>query len=189
MGFFEWLQNLVSSGGFNSADKISPYRSVLFVCHANVTRSPSAERMFADIAEKRGEQWNVASAGVAARRDTGANLIVQFILQQRGINLSNHRSQPITDALIKRYHWIIVMERQQRDHLVNKYPQAADRIMVLREVTMSDSLENPDMPDPTGKEVDDYTDLFAILDVEIPRIYKELESRVTDIEWDEEEKG
>ena len=172
------------------------YRSVLFVCTANVTRSVTAEALFRHKADAdkdnlaHGERWDVASAGVKASHGVGQNSPLNVRLHSKGIPIPNHRSQPISPKLFKRSYWIIVMERAHKEAIIEKFPDVADRVFVLREFGLDEPPSESDMPDPTGKEKENYTEFFDILEKEIPRIYEELKERVNDLElWGKDKPG
>ncbi|MDP8228980.1 MAG: hypothetical protein P9M15_05960 [Candidatus Electryoneaceae bacterium] len=164
------------------------YRSVLFVCTANVTRSASAEGMFRDLADRNSaERWDVASAGVKAHKGSGPNPPIKVRLMEcYKIFIDNHRSQPITSKLFKRYYWIIVMERAHKEAIIKQYPDVKDRVHVLREFGQSVPPSEPDMPDPTGEDkTEGYRELLAIFEEEIPRIFQVLQYRVDDLKGQE----
>jgi len=161
-----------------------PLRSVLFVCTANVTRSPAAAILFRKAAFNAREQWEVGSAGVDAAHGIGPQPVVANEMKRRwGISIFEHRSRPVTRKLLHRYYWIIAMTRDQRDRMVKAAPDLANRILVLREIGLPKPPDEPDMPDPTGKEADDFSELFGLLETEIPRIFKALQNKVSDLGW------
>ncbi|MFH0766276.1 MAG: hypothetical protein V2A61_07635 [Calditrichota bacterium] len=170
--------------------KPPPLRSVLFVCTANVTRSPAAAALFRAEAAKHGEIWTVASAGTKAFKGFKPHSAVAFIMDKRGIKINNHRSQRATKKLLRKYHWILVMEESHREALIKDNPKLANNIYVFRKFGLESDNQEMNMPDPTGKDnyqdpegKPDYCELFAILDVEIPRIFKLLQLKVSDLEW------
>jgi len=161
---------------------LSP-RSILFVCTANITRSPVAEAMFRKLAKKSGEKWNIASAGIKAVKGASANQVVSFIMFQRGLPLHNHSSQPVTKKLLSRYMWIIVMEEAHKKAILEIDDSLKDRVFIFRELTRTGELGDYNMPDPTGREALDFSQLFEILDNEIPRLYEVMNIRMYDREW------
>jgi len=161
---------------------LSP-RSILFVCTANITRSPVAEIMFRKLAEKSGEKWKIASAGVKAVKGASANQIVSFIMFQRGLPLHHHSSQPVTKKLLSKYMWIVVMEEAHKTAILKIDDSIKDRVLIFRELTSEGELENYSMPDPTGKDAHDYSQLFEILDNEMPRLFEAMNIRMYDREW------
>lgn len=76
------------------------------------------------------------------------------------------------------------MEKTQRQAILEIEPDAESRVFVMRELIHGDRIENPDMPDPTSKEVDDYRELFEILDQEIPQLVKILQNKASDAMWE-----
>ncbi len=165
------------------------YRSVLFVCTANVTRSPLAETLFRHQISNTGKTWEVASAGTKAIKGSQANPVVSFLMHQRGLPMSAHRSQPVTAKLLKKRYWIIVMELEHKDLILNIDPNLSERIFTFRELTNPNPSDESelDMPDPTGKNPDDYRELFEILDREMPEVVKIINAKTEDILWRNDE--
>ncbi|MBM3329367.1 MAG: hypothetical protein FJY67_07850 [Calditrichaeota bacterium] len=162
-------------------------RSVLFVCTANVTRSPVAEAMFRRAVESSGEEWQIASAGVRAIPGVPVNPVIGFIMFQRQMPLTNHKSRPVTTSLMERYYWIITAEQAHRDALLKMYPDLKDRVQTLLGFGRKpDEIEQHDLPDPTGKEPNDYRELMDLLETEIPRLHRVLQVRVADLDWSPE---
>lgn len=156
-------------------------RSVLFVCTANVTRSPAAAALFADLAAKSGEKWEIASAGIKAGKGFPPNHLITLRMRQRNLSITSHRSQPLTQKLLRRYRWILVMENAQREAILKMDPSASDKVFTLRTFGRDDSDHPTDFPDPTGREHGDYYELFDLLDIEIPRVFKYLRNRLDDM--------
>lgn len=167
---------------FKRQHKTPPYRTVLFVCTANITRSPSAECMFKSHADKSHHKWDIGSAGVRAINGIGPNTVIGFILNRRGLSVAKHRSRLVDRKLINRYHWIIVMEKKHQETLIDQFPDAAERIHVMREFGTFQPPDEIDMPDPTGKEVENYNELFSILDEEVPRLYNAINDQIVSLE-------
>lgn len=157
-------------------------RSILFVCTANVTRSPAAAALFQNLANKTGESWDVASAGVRAIKGMLPNNIIKFVMKNRKISIDHHKSQPVTKKLVSNYRWIMVMESSHRDFIIKLDPTFASKTFCLRTFEVSSPLIPTDFPDPTGKNLNEYDELFSLLDQEIPRVYALLRERVTNYE-------
>jgi len=166
--------------------KTQSSRSILFVCTANITRSPVAEMMFRQLVEKAGEIWEVDSAGINSIRGVPPEQIISNEMLQRKIPIYNHRSQPVTQKLLEKYYWIIVMEENHRQEILKIDETAADRLFLFRELSSNKPLENLDMPDPTGREVDDYQELFDILDDEMPRLFNIMRDKAYEVELEDD---
>jgi protein-tyrosine phosphatase len=176
------VSQIKSKGMFLFRRKPPPPRSVLFVCTANVTRSPVAEIMFRQLAGRTGEVWKVASAGVKGARGMGVNQVIGFIMFQRKLSLQHHRAQPVTRKLLAQYQWIVVMEERHRQSILELDDNLKDRVFLFRELANSEPLTNPNMPDPTGKDVDDYRELFGIFDAEMPVLVKAIRDKAYELE-------
>jgi protein arginine phosphatase len=74
--------------------------NILFVCTGNTCRSPLAEGIARAELERRGwKNVRVASAGLAARGGEQASREAVVVAGRHGIDLSAHRSQPLTPEL------------------------------------------------------------------------------------------
>ncbi len=166
-----------------SKEKLPPLKSVLFVCTANITRSATAEALFKLEIEKTGEIWKVASAGVNAVKGIRAQKNMSILLQMRGISVNSHFSQPLTPKLLNSYYWILVMETNHKEQIIQKSPEVENRVFTVREFGLETPPAEPDMPDPTFSDnQEDYYNLLNILNYEIPRITRVLQIRNSDIE-------
>jgi len=163
------------------ASKPVSLRSVLFICTANVTRSPAAAAFFKKTTEQAGEKWETASAGVRTDPGMPPNPIVAFILEQRGMKISKHRSRPVTVELLKRHRWIIVMEKAHRRKLMELAPELQNRIFLMRELLAPEAARNEDLADPTTGGEEDYRKLLDTLNLEIPSVFRTLQLKVSDL--------
>lgn len=111
--------------------------TILCVCTGNTCRSPIAAALLADRAARRGLPLTVYSAGLAACVGDPATDHAVAVLAERGIDLSAHRSAPLTRYACDAADKIAVMTASHRDALLAA-GVAADKICVL------------DVPDPFG---------------------------------------
>lgn len=154
----------------------SAVKTILFVCTANICRSPMA----AGIMRRRiaalglADQVQVASAGVYADEgyEASANAIVT--LSGRGIDLRQHRSQPVTMRLLAEADIVLVMEEAHRRSLFYLAPQHLGKVFLLTE--MSGSYD--DVADPYGGPLEGYTftaDLLEkLIDAGLPKILRRI---------------
>ncbi len=128
--------------------------AILLVCSANICRSPLAEVILKQLIASRPDagQWHIASAGIWTRPGAPAAEFSQLIAQEMGLDLSQHRSQPVSDLPVEKYDLILTMEHQQKERLLSAYRPLARRIYMLSE--MVGRIE--DVPDPVGGELADY---------------------------------
>jgi tRNA threonylcarbamoyl adenosine modification protein (Sua5/YciO/YrdC/YwlC family) len=137
--------------GKSALDRLSAM-IMLLVCTGNTCRSPMGEMLLKKIvAEKLGcpiddlEQRGVivASAGVAAVPGCAASIEAVEVLQERGLDISKHESQPLTDKLVRHADMIFTMTGGHRQAILRRWPEASNRTYTLRE-------DGNDINDPIG---------------------------------------
>ena len=86
-------------------------KSVLFVCHGNICRSPMAEFIMKDMARKAGVTLRVDSAAVSYEEE-GNDIYppAKRTLQAHGIPFSKHRAHRISVAEASEYDVIVIMD-------------------------------------------------------------------------------
>ncbi|OGO25119.1 MAG: hypothetical protein A2W33_06660 [Chloroflexi bacterium RBG_16_52_11] len=108
--------------------------SVLFVCSANICRSPMAMAIFQSQVEQEPEIWLVESAGTWAPEGAPASVRSQMLLAERGLDLSNHRSRRVSREIIGSFDLVLTMEDGHKEALQIEFPDLAERIYLLSEM-------------------------------------------------------
>jgi len=113
-----------------------------------------AEAILKSLVAKRpdAKDWRIASAGTWARYGAPAAELSQLVVQEMGMDLSSHQSQPVTEELIRQFDLVLAMEGHQKEGLILQFKPYAKRIYMLSE--MVGRVE--DVPDPIGGELVDY---------------------------------
>jgi protein-tyrosine-phosphatase len=128
-------------------------KQVVFVCTGNVCRSPMAEFLFRHrIGEDSG--WKSQSAGVFAGSGMPASHASIEVLADWNIDLTPHRSQPLTRELAATSDWIVVMTDQHLHDVVSQFPEVAPRVRLL--TSFGTNGDAPDIPDPIGMSIHVY---------------------------------
>jgi protein-tyrosine phosphatase len=98
---------------------------ILVVCHGNVCRSPYLQRRL----QNRIPDVVVNSAGFAGadRRTTRTAIL---LAATRGVDLTDHRSRPVTQSQVDAADFVIVMDAQQARELAARFLIARRRILV-----------------------------------------------------------
>lgn len=106
--------------------------NILFVCTGNTCRSPMAEGILKQLAEKSGIELNVRSAGIAAAQGAGMSRHAVAILEKQGIR-REHSAQSATAKLIDWADLILTMTVSHKRAVIQAQPQAIDKIHLLKE--------------------------------------------------------
>ncbi len=153
--------------------KRKPLR-IIIVCTANVTRSPYfAQRLRNALDEKADIHRRpilVESAGVRAFAGSPPHPVIKIVAEMNGFTLAGHRSKPFTRAMMKKADLVLTMERWQAENLLEKFPELEGKVFSIREYGRKTPPEMTDIPDPTGLEVEQYSDFANIAGAEADRI-------------------
>jgi len=129
-------------------------KKLVFVCTGNTCRSPMAEYLLrARLPADSG--WEVASAGLCAAVGAPASSGALQALAERRIDLTPHRSQPLTSRLAAASDLLVVMTEGHAALIRQQFPQVAGKIRLLKSFS-PDGLEHPDVADPFGSSLESY---------------------------------
>jgi protein-tyrosine-phosphatase len=151
-------------------------KTILFVCTANICRSPMAAGIMRARIETLGlsDRVRVISAGVWAEPGQSASANAITTLDQRGIELGSHRSQPLTPELLREADVILVMEESHRRSIFYAAPQYLAKVFLLTEMAG----RHDDVGDPYGGPLALYgrtADLLeSLIDAGLPAVLKRL---------------
>jgi len=137
-------------------------KTIVFVCTANICRSPMAAALMRRRLTALGlsDEIEVKSAGVWAREGLGASDGSVTVLARQGISLIDHRSQPMTAQLLKQADIVLVMEEGHRRSLFYLEPKHLRKVFLLSELVR----RSEDIADPYGGPIEDYVKTAAQLD-------------------------
>jgi protein-tyrosine phosphatase len=124
-------------------------KKVLFVCTANVCRSPMAEAIFNALAEERDLPFRAESAGTAALEGRSLDPNAVAALEEVGIYPEAHRARQVRETMIEESELVLVMSVQHAAALHRLCSNQSRKIHALpRYATGSCSEEG--VPDPHG---------------------------------------
>ncbi|MGF6812840.1 protein-tyrosine phosphatase [Paraburkholderia sp. Clong3] len=87
--------------------------------------------MAAALLNERLPRTNIVSAGLGALVGRPAEPEAAALLAARGLDVSTHRSQQLTELLCKQANLILVMERGHKDQLERHYPFTRGKVFRL----------------------------------------------------------
>lgn len=127
--------------------------TILFVCSGNTCRSPMAQVLCRKVLPRligcREEDLprlkiNIVSAGTFAMWNLPPSRNAAAIMNKMGIDLSDHRSQPVTALLVSQADMIFVMSPEHKDFICDLVPGASNRVKLLCESGVSDPIGGSD---------------------------------------------
>jgi protein-tyrosine phosphatase len=151
--------DVVRPGVFTEANlkRLASFMVVL-VCTGNTCRSPMAEVLLKKrIADRLGCQTSelddrgvvVMSAGLSAPPGGRAAAEAAQAMQELGLDLGQHESQPLSERIVRFADVIITMTRSHRDAILEHFPDAEPRVHTI-------SRGMGDVADPIGGPLDLY---------------------------------
>ncbi len=130
-------------------------KTILFVCTGNVCRSPMAEGLFRQAVRGQGN-YLALSAGVGAVDGHAPSPHAVRALKELEVDISNQRSQMLTAELVEKADYIFGMTHGHVDAVTMLYPQAAEKVFLLREFDDTVDVFERDISDPIGGSYDVY---------------------------------
>lgn len=131
---------------------------ILFVCSGNMCRSPMAaglakkmvaDRLGCDPAEIEDRGIQIASVGTGAFEGERASPDALAAMEERSVDIRDHRSRPMTVDALLTADYIWVMTRAHQASVVRLAPEVGGRVALLDPAGY-------DIPDPIGGTLEEY---------------------------------
>src|SRR5882672_4197616 len=131
-------------------------KTILFVCTGNICRSPMAEGLFRHAVAGRGD-FRVVSAGLGAMDGQPPSAHAVEAMRELGIDISHQRSHLLTADLVREADYIFGMTHNHVESVMLLYPQAAEKVFLLREFDETLDPFEKDISDPISGSYEVYT--------------------------------
>jgi protein-tyrosine phosphatase len=105
---------------------------VLFVCTGNLCRSPLAAALFQRELTSAGIDAEITSVGLAAPIGMSPDRKLRRVAGELGVDVSSHRSTPITSAHLRRADLVLTMTSEQAQEVRRLDAGSAERCTTLR---------------------------------------------------------
>ncbi len=124
---------------------------ILIICTGNTCRSPIAKALLKNELNLSGlgAVHAVDSAGIASIDGQPAADAAVKLLAEKGLDISGHRSKRLTPALVEWADLILVMTVSQLELLRSRFPEGADKVLLLKEYAASTN-SGLEIADPYG---------------------------------------
>jgi glycine hydroxymethyltransferase len=96
----------------------------------------------------------VLSAGVSTYPGQPPSAHAVEVLTELGVDISQHRSRPLSEKVIDEADWIVAMTRSHLDSIIYLFPRAAEKVYLLRE--FEPGAISLDVADPIGMGLEAY---------------------------------
>ena len=143
---------------------------ITVICTGNICRSPMAERLLQHALEAEAPpfcDYRVISAGVSAYSGDPASPNAVNALRKVDLDLTDHRSRPLSPQLLEISDLILTMTSSHADIIHMRNPDLAVPVFRFREWVPSGSRE---VPDPFGGPLQNYLDTRDSLAEAVPSI-------------------
>ncbi|TVR15001.1 MAG: hypothetical protein EA401_03515 [Planctomycetota bacterium] len=140
------------------------------ICTGNTCRSPMLERFLHRAIEQRQlRHVSVMSAGVAANDGDPASLHAQQVISEYAMDLSKHRSRPISRVDVPRLDIMITMS-ERHAAILRQLGGDPQRIVIA-------GAESGGVPDPYGGSIDDYRRTAVVLEHVAEEIVEQIQQQ------------
>ena len=131
------------------------FKSVLFVCVGNICRSPLAEGLMKHLAETKGIEVKVGSAGIHALVGRAPEQYSQEIAKENGFDISNYQAVQITEKIVFDYELILTLDSMVYDEVVKRYPFVIGKVKKLGFLQ-----DHQDVADPYLKDRSAFDEMY-----------------------------
>jgi len=129
-------------------------KQILVLCIGNICRSPMAEGMLKRALPDR----VVRSAGLGALIGKPADPLSVQLMTEQGIDITEHRAQQISAALVAQAELILVMDAEQKKYVETQYVGARGKVFRLCEASKAD------IPDPYREGIESFRAAHKLID-------------------------
>ncbi|WP_449387802.1 low molecular weight protein-tyrosine-phosphatase [Chryseobacterium lineare] len=145
---------------------------ILMVCLGNICRSPLAEGI---MKAKAPQDFFIDSAGtISLHEGKHPDKRAVITATNHGIDISKQRSRPITEADFEKFDKIYCMDVDVLADVVSKTKNENQRQKVSLFLEAMGDHQNAEVPDPYWGEMNDFEDVFHLLERGCESILKEI---------------
>ncbi len=150
--------------------------NILFVCSGNSCRSPIAEGLMKiKLPAEYRERVVVRSAGTLGLDGNPATHFAIQVARDLGAEISQHRSQGVSEELVNEADLIFAMTPEHKSYLEKAFPEVRENVFLLKAFDRQHGEEFDEfIDDPIGGTFAVYQECARIIDAELERILPRL---------------
>lgn len=142
-----------------------PPFTVLLVCTGNMCRSPMAVGLLRGLSPS--DEVRVISAGTGAAQGLPPSENAERTMEEIGVEIYSHRSQPITWRILEEADLVLVMALEHLD-FIKGMGFKGENLYLLKEFAGG---HGGDIPDPIGGDLSLYREVLRMIKWELERVY------------------
>lgn len=146
---------------------------ILMVCLGNICRSPLAEGV---LASKLNDDFQIESAGtISMHEGKQPDKRSIKIAEKHGIDISSQRSRPITKTDLQKFDKIFCMDLEIYKDVISltSNEEQKQKVSLFLEAAGQHG-ENIEVPDPYWGDMNDFENIFQMIDKASEKIAKQL---------------
>ena len=146
---------------------------ILIVCLGNICRSPLAEGI---LASKLNDDFQIESAGtISMHEGKQPDKRSIKIAEKHGIDISSQRSRPITKTDLQKFDKIFCMDLEIYKDVISltSNEEQKQKVSLFLEAAGQHG-ENIEVPDPYWGDMNDFENIFQMIDKASEKIAKQL---------------
>ena len=146
---------------------------ILIVCLGNICRSPLAEGV---LASKLNDDFQIESAGtISMHEGKQPDKRSIKIAEKHGIDISSQRSRPITKTDLQKFDKIFCMDLEIYKDVISltSNEEQKQKVSLFLEAAGQHG-ENIEVPDPYWGDMNDFENIFQMIDKASEKIAKQL---------------
>jgi protein-tyrosine-phosphatase len=104
------------------------------------------------------DRYRIQSAGIIARQGLGPPPDAVRAAAERGVDITQHLSTPLTRELLNQADLVVAMDRSNVEHILNLVPGLVPRLRLLKQY--EPGARGFDIPDPMGYPIEIFRDSY-----------------------------